>query len=182
MGSLLNEHPHPSNKPISLGSTNLLQTPLTRTGHGPGLLLIVPHDYQGPISGDLNKTLDPDPLRKWAEEGFAVAEVRLSARAKTAVEDLQQAVKALLEMPQCNKKEKVGVIVYSFPDPTSRRLWEYLSGAEAIAALVTYTDQPISYRADGDNMQREEENDVLHDEGLHPVLDYVFAPVLSAEV
>ncbi|CZT10555.1 uncharacterized protein RAG0_14990 [Rhynchosporium agropyri] len=166
MGSLLSEHPHLSNKPISLGSTNLFQTPLTRTGHGPGLLLIVPHDYQAPISGDLNKTLDPDPLRKWAEEGFAVAEVRLSARAKTAVEDLQQAVKALL----------------FFPRPTSRRLWEYLSGAEAIAALVTYTDQPMSYRADGDNMQREEENDVLQDEGLHPVLDYVFAPVLSAEV
>ncbi|KAG4432497.1 hypothetical protein IFR05_012013, partial [Cadophora sp. M221] len=96
--------------PLSVATDTLLQTPLSRRGEGPGLLLIVPRDYQGRNSDDLDKTLDPDPLQKWAEEGFAVAEVRVGAGADSAIEYCRQAIQALQDLSQCTSKEKVGVI------------------------------------------------------------------------
>ncbi len=50
----------------------LFQAPLSRRGHGPGLILVLDHYAQLTESegnGDL------PPLRKWAEEGFAVVQV-----------------------------------------------------------------------------------------------------------
>ena len=99
---------HLSAKPISVATDVLLQTPLSRRGKGPGLLLIVPNNYQGRISADFNKTLDPEPLQKWAEEGFAVVEVRVEVNG--ALDTCELAIEALLDLPQCTSEEKVGVI------------------------------------------------------------------------
>lgn len=50
-----------------------LQAPLSRSGRGPGLVLVLDHYAQ---AGKSETRLDPEPLRKWAEEGFAVVQVR----------------------------------------------------------------------------------------------------------
>jgi carboxymethylenebutenolidase len=49
-----------------------LQAPLSRRGRGPGLVLVL--DHYAAIEAS-EKHLDPPPLQKWAEEGFAVVQV-----------------------------------------------------------------------------------------------------------
>lgn len=49
-----------------------LQAPLSRRGRGPGLILVLNH-YDAIAASE--KHLDPPPLQKWAEEGFAVVQV-----------------------------------------------------------------------------------------------------------
>lgn len=58
--------------PLSaLGAT--LQPPLTRRGHGPGIIIFLPHaDALAPVGVLGKESLDPQPQLKWAEEGFAV--------------------------------------------------------------------------------------------------------------
>jgi hypothetical protein len=67
-------------QPITIGANVALQEPLTRRGKGPGLLLITSAKYggrQARSDGGVQKTLDPEPLQKWAEEGFVVVEVKV---------------------------------------------------------------------------------------------------------
>ncbi|KAF7354940.1 hypothetical protein MSAN_01408900 [Mycena sanguinolenta] len=64
----------PSAPQITLAEGVILQSPLTRRGTGPGLIAFIPPDSTlnlSPKSGD-DKPLDPEPVQKWAEEGFAV--------------------------------------------------------------------------------------------------------------
>lgn len=65
----------PSAKPIRLSANVTLQPPLSRRGSGPALIIFLAADY---ISQKENssKTLDPEPIQKWAEEGFCVVEVK----------------------------------------------------------------------------------------------------------
>ncbi|KAI0475615.1 carboxymethylenebutenolidase [Xylariaceae sp. FL0804] len=90
----------PSAPLVPLAPNATLQPPLTRRGHGPGLILITPpersHGDIAPPSaaaatgeeaeaqqtgGDddttQQQTLDPAPQKKWAEEGYAVVRVVL---------------------------------------------------------------------------------------------------------
>lgn len=53
------------------------QAPLSRRGHGPGLIIVADH-YAALDKSDTS--LDPPPLVKWAEEGFAVALVLVPGR------------------------------------------------------------------------------------------------------
>jgi carboxymethylenebutenolidase len=50
-----------------------LQPPLSRRGKGPGLILVL--DHYALIEWS-EGCVDPPPLQKWAEEGFAVVQVR----------------------------------------------------------------------------------------------------------
>ena len=50
-----------------------LQAPLSRRGKGPGIVLVLDH-YA--LVEKSERHLDPPPLKKWAEEGFAVVQVR----------------------------------------------------------------------------------------------------------
>lgn len=67
--------------PCPLGMEGLeLQPPLTHRGTGPGLIVVLPprlsmhpHKKLG-----LKTPLDPEPVKKWAEEGFAVVGARIS--------------------------------------------------------------------------------------------------------
>jgi carboxymethylenebutenolidase len=105
---------HLSAKAVSLASNVRLQTPLSRRGKGPGLLIFVPAEYNG--TGDSSKTLDPEPLQKWAEEGFAVVEIRIITGplpvpdVLNAPEACTKAFEALRSLPQCTFDEKMGVI------------------------------------------------------------------------
>ena len=59
-------------KPQRISSHVTLQAPLSRRGRGPGLVLVLDHYAE---IGPSEKYLDPPPLQKWAEEGFAVVQV-----------------------------------------------------------------------------------------------------------
>ena len=72
----------------------ILQPPLSRRGRGPGLILLLDPYHGSP------KTLDPPPLQKWAEEGYAVAQVLFLVSAPAAQLALQiaQAAEALRQL------------------------------------------------------------------------------------
>ncbi|KAI0848403.1 carboxymethylenebutenolidase [Daldinia vernicosa] len=87
-----------------------IQGPLSRRGHGPGLLLLVDAEL------DLRKhkkTLDPPPLYKWAEEGFAVAQLSVTKSDRILIHDgIRSALSKLLTLPSCDQVEKIGIITY----------------------------------------------------------------------
>lgn len=75
-----------------------LQPPLSRRGNGPGLVLVVPRDL------DLSrheKTLDPPPRQKWAEEGYAVAQILDDGKSNIA-DQFRIALAKLEELPECS--------------------------------------------------------------------------------
>lgn len=99
-----------SAKPISFGSI-IIQPPLTRYGSGPGLFILRPAafaDWQG-----RNQTLDPEPLQKWAEEGFAVAQITLDVQdsnTKAIAGLVAQARQHLFDLPECTSNNNFGLI------------------------------------------------------------------------
>ena len=101
--------PRPAAKAISLAKNITLHPPLSRRGKGPGLLILVPEVLGGVSLEDRRKTLDPEPLKKWAEEGFAVVEVKV-ANAEAGQQDCSKGVEALMSRPECAELDKIGVI------------------------------------------------------------------------
>ena len=99
-------------KPIRLADNVTLQTPLSRLGKGPGLVLLISKDYKSRSPTDVSKTLDPEPQQKWAEEGFAAVEVKVDPA--TVEEDFKTGVAALTKLPECVPYSTVGVIGASF--------------------------------------------------------------------
>ncbi|KAI2610506.1 hypothetical protein GGR54DRAFT_618188 [Hypoxylon sp. NC1633] len=83
--------------------------PLTRRGHGPGLLLLVDEELD---LGKHEKTLDPPPLHKWAEEGFAVAQLRVARSGISIPDGLRLALSELAKLATCNQSDKIGIILY----------------------------------------------------------------------
>jgi carboxymethylenebutenolidase len=84
-----------------------IQPPLSRRGTGPGLILIVANHL------DLNhhaKTLDPPPIQKWAEEGYAVSQICLGETAANLPEKLDTALRELKKLPSCSPVDKVGLV------------------------------------------------------------------------
>lgn len=94
--------------PQRLSNNVTIQTPLTRSGKGPGLVLLLAKEYEGRSSTDISKTLDPEPQQKWAEEGFAVVEIEVDP--KTVEKDMKASLEALRMLPQCSEYNKVGLI------------------------------------------------------------------------
>lgn len=103
----------PSAKPVQLGNTGkiVLQPPLSRCGQGPGLILLRPASYAG--YQQQNTSLDPEPLQKWAEESFAVAQITLDVDLsgdKSALPHLiQEAQDGLTALSECTQ-EQFGLI------------------------------------------------------------------------
>ncbi|RDW65690.1 uncharacterized protein DSM5745_09429 [Aspergillus mulundensis] len=106
--------PLPSAPTVEVAPGVLLQSPLSRCGRGPGLVLI-----RAAVHAECqanNQSLDPEPLQKWAEESFAVAQITLdseSSKSDTALSDLvRSAEQALSGLAECNSKDKFVVLVY----------------------------------------------------------------------
>ncbi|PYI11747.1 hypothetical protein BO78DRAFT_358428 [Aspergillus sclerotiicarbonarius CBS 121057] len=104
----------PSAPRVDLSHNTVLQPPLSRCGQGPGLILIRPAnqaEYQ-----DKNTSLDPEPLQKWAEESYAVAQVTLdfesSSRPSVFTDIIGAAAEALIARDECTNKDKFGILVY----------------------------------------------------------------------
>lgn len=61
-----------------------------------------------------NKSLDPEPIQKWAEESYVVAQVTLDVETShepAHVQDrINRAAQALFSLPQCNHKNRYGLL------------------------------------------------------------------------
>ncbi|KAE9365592.1 hypothetical protein N431DRAFT_353906 [Stipitochalara longipes BDJ] len=126
-------------KPVRLSDNITLQTPLSRFGKGPGIILLISKDYTSRASTDISKTLDPEPQQKWAEEGFAVVEVKYDA--ETIEEDFRTGIAALKKLPESAAYSTVGVIVYELPRSSPlTSIWS----TPDIAAVVAFTGQEPS--------------------------------------
>jgi carboxymethylenebutenolidase len=104
--------PLPSAPSVPLAPNVSLQPPLSRRGHGPGIIIIDP-DYKLPdLPSALlpSENIDPPPQYKWAEEGYAV--VRVSIRMDVGPDDwdaqstLGKATEALSNLEECDVKDK----------------------------------------------------------------------------
>jgi carboxymethylenebutenolidase len=97
---------YPSPQQISPHLT--LQPPLSRRGKGPGLILILDHYAQIEES---EKHLDPPPLQKWAEEGFAVVQLLVPGKVEDGGEfPLEKALEVLKKCEGCDYGKGVGVV------------------------------------------------------------------------
>lgn len=122
--------PRPQLKEFRKGFAQLL--PLSRRGHGPGLIILVAdHDKQLSIENGI-----PSPLMKWAEEGYVVIELQSSALADENI--IQEAVDAIKTCEKCDQKERIGIVAY---EP---RLWNIVASSAstipAITSAVLYAD------------------------------------------
>lgn len=97
----------PNAKPYDVSDGITVQPPLTRRGHGPALIILIP---EGVDTKFHEKTLDPPPLQKWAEEGWAVAQIKLKSDVADFESRLNQALSALEKEDKCDSTEKTGLI------------------------------------------------------------------------
>ncbi|RAL03906.1 uncharacterized protein BO80DRAFT_401218 [Aspergillus ibericus CBS 121593] len=104
----------PAARPIDLGHNTILQPPLSRCGKGPGLLIIRPSNLPEDIHQ--KTSLDPEPLQKWAEESYAVAQVTLDLESSSSdchfTEKIGAAVQALISLVGCTREDKFGILIY----------------------------------------------------------------------
>lgn len=84
-----------------------LLAPLSRRGHGPGLIVLTAasKDQMSIVKGV------PSPLIKWAEEGYTVAQVDASAFERLSGDEIVNAALLALEVcDRCEPKGKVGLV------------------------------------------------------------------------
>ena len=98
--------PLPSAPAVKLAVGLILQPPLSRRGHGPGLIIVQPGELAG-LSN--HRILDPPPLQKWAEEGYAVIQITYDDGERFE-KRMADGVKALLALPECDKDTSFGII------------------------------------------------------------------------
>ena len=105
--------PLPDAALIRITADIVLQPPLSRRGTGPGIIIFLP-DPANLVLADQStaKPLDPDPITKWAEEGFAVVAISgtSSDQVASAAQALKEALEALQAIEQVDIKEKFAVI------------------------------------------------------------------------
>ncbi|RMJ11425.1 hypothetical protein BHE90_009674 [Fusarium euwallaceae] len=129
--------PLPTSQLQTLSEGVSLLPPLSRRGHGPGLIILHRHT-EDPLAFYDGA---PSPLLKWAEEGYAVVQLEPAAfNGRSAKDVLCEAVNALNECSKCDPKGNVGLVSYE-PD-----LWNQAASALAqvpqimIIAGVVYVD------------------------------------------
>lgn len=91
---------------VSLTKHLVLQPPLTRRGFGPGLIAFLPAETVAQVAVKDGGPLDPQPVQKWAEEGFAVVGVTGNVSVPDA---LSEGIAALHGLEQVNIKDKFAV-------------------------------------------------------------------------
>ncbi|KAI1942303.1 hypothetical protein LOZ57_005327 [Ophidiomyces ophidiicola] len=103
--------PLPSATTTVLSTGITLQPPLSRRGHGPGLIVVVPGGFE--LAED-HITLDPAPQQKWAEEGYAVAQIELSTKLdELSLKDaIRTAANGLTALSECETENGFGLILY----------------------------------------------------------------------
>lgn len=100
----------PSAPRTTLSDNAVLQLPLTRRGTGPGMILFLPAPVDLNPRTHNNQCLDPEPIQKWAEEGFAVVAVTLAQSGWSLEEALIKGIDALLAAKELDTKHKFAVM------------------------------------------------------------------------
>jgi carboxymethylenebutenolidase len=99
--------PLPTSQLTTLSKGMFLLPPLSRRGHGPGLIILHRH-LEDPLAFYDGAPL---PLLKWAEEGYAVVQLDPTSFDGRPAEDvLREAVEALNQCSQCDPKGNVGLV------------------------------------------------------------------------
>ncbi|KAF8803751.1 hypothetical protein BYT27DRAFT_7195092 [Phlegmacium glaucopus] len=126
---------------IQISPNIVLQPPLSRRGTGPGIIIFLP-DPANIVLADQSagKPLDPDPITKWAEEGFAVVAITGSDEVLLVAEALKRALEALQALKQVDIKQKFAVIVYD--SKVVYAVSEVVAKEPRIAAFVGYGSFP----------------------------------------
>lgn len=147
--------PVPPQKPEEIAQGITLLRPLSRKGHGPGLIILAPPSPPSPQDNNNPSTSSkeiqngiPSLRMKWAEEGYCVVQIQphafssSSSSAWSSSSALQIAVQALQACAECEPKEKMGIICYGFD------LWFSLTHAAAalpeqivVAAIYAHISQ-----------------------------------------
>jgi hypothetical protein len=105
-----------------------LQAPLSRLGKGPGLILVVNHAAEIEKS---EKHLDPPPLQKWAEEGFAVVQLVVPGKVEDGGEfPVKKALELLKDCEGCEFDQGVGLIC---------KLLSFVQGSPSIGKVQVIT-------------------------------------------
>ncbi|KAK2674765.1 hypothetical protein RAB80_009749 [Fusarium oxysporum f. sp. vasinfectum] len=133
-----------SKPPAPLPSINLkvlrpglsLLYPLSRRGHGPGLI-VLSATAEDPLAFYEGV---PSSLVKWAEEGYAVVQIEAAAfEGKDSGVVLKEAIDILKECEKCDLGDKVGLVSY---EP---KLWNIaapgIDQTPEIVASVLYADE-----------------------------------------
>ncbi|KAL5121324.1 hypothetical protein ACEQ8H_000792 [Pleosporales sp. CAS-2024a] len=117
-----------------------LQAPLSRRGKGPGLVLVL--DASAHIEKS-EEHLDPPPLQKWAEEGFAVVQLIVPGKAEDGGEfPLKKALEILKGCDACEFEKGVGLISYLYRIPFYLEQATYI--APEVKALISYGGKTFS--------------------------------------
>lgn len=135
--------PVPPQQPEEIAEGITLLRPLSRKGHGPGLIILAPPPQDNnnpPTSSKEIQNGIPSLRMKWAEEGYCVAQIQSHASSSSASSSssvLQIAVQALQACTECEPKEKMGIICYDFD------LWFSLTRAAASTAAAAALPEQI---------------------------------------
>ncbi|KAK3986828.1 hypothetical protein QBC44DRAFT_296318 [Cladorrhinum sp. PSN332] len=84
--------------PVDISARLSIQPPLSRRGVGPGLIVVISAEAGSELSLQPSaSSLDPPPRQKWAEEGFAVAQIIVEPcqKPEEVHNDISLAVKSL---------------------------------------------------------------------------------------
>ncbi|KAF9468839.1 carboxymethylenebutenolidase [Collybia nuda] len=117
----------------------------------------LPRSLVLPQTGD--KPLDPEPVQKWAEEGFAVIGVTASSPGFSLEHTLQKGIEALLSLKELDTNDKIAILVYdaklvnavarAIPnDPRLVCLILYGSGVTGPSTVPTLSHFPASVNKD----------------------------------
>lgn len=111
--------PLPSAPLITLSSNLVIQPALTGRGSGPGVVLLLQNPSCLSASLQSRRPLDPEPVQKWAEEGFTVAGVTLTSnsvfnQASAISLVIKQGINGLLQAKELDDRNKFAVIGNSF--------------------------------------------------------------------
>lgn len=81
--------------------------PLSRRGHGPGLIILTGAS-QNPLAFYEGV---PSPLVKWAEEGYTVVQLEPAAfEGRSSDEALKEAATALAQSDKCEPKDRIALV------------------------------------------------------------------------
>ncbi|KAF9268248.1 NTF2-like protein [Marasmius fiardii PR-910] len=134
----------PSAPLVDLSENVVLQRPLTRRGTGPGMILFLPSEGSFNRRSDTATPLDPEPVQKWAEEGFAVVGATIKGDGTGWVIErvLIDGLEALLSIQELDLKIKFAVIVY---DPKIlSQVSQAISQDNRFSCLVVFGSPPTT--------------------------------------
>ncbi|KAM0258692.1 hypothetical protein ACHAQJ_003700 [Trichoderma viride] len=144
--------PLPSAPAVTIGPSSVLQPPLSRRGSGPGLIILLPSSNSvPPRPSGTEKPLDPEPLQKWAEEGFAVVAITLpenemeeltgdDATISDVVNQIRQGVEALKAHESVDTKDRFGLIIYQEAVVSSLLLDAERLQQHGIVGVITFSN------------------------------------------